>query len=110
MYCNEALNQGLNNLLDFFAQLLRPRHGVSLAVDADNGLGVTLAQMCPSVLKVNFHAIDGSEILALVVLRNCLENLVHIHAGSELKFGLSNAVLRIGSLELTHLFATPGKQ
>ena len=68
MYCIEALNQGLNNLLDVLAQLLRPRHGVSFAVDAYNGLGVALAQMRPAILKVNFHAIDGSEILVLVVM------------------------------------------
>ena len=81
-----------------------------LTVDADNGLGVTLAQVYPAVGKVNLHTVDGGHLLALIMLLDCLEDGIHVHLGAKFKFGLGDAVLRIGRFEFTHLLTALSKQ
>ena len=39
-------------------QLVGLLHGLCLAIDADNGLGVRLAQVYPAVGEVDLHAVD----------------------------------------------------
>ena len=88
-------------LLDILAQSFGLLHRMGLTIDTDNGLGIALAQMHPTIGKIDLNSIDGGHLLTLIVFLNCLEDGIHIHLWLELKFSLCNAVLRISLLEFT---------
>ena len=87
-------------MFDVVAEAFGFFHRVGLAVDADDGLGVALSQVYPAVGEVDFDAVDGGHLLALVVLLDGLEDGVNVHFRLEFELGLGNAVLRIGGLQL----------
>lgn len=55
------LSDFFDNALDFVAQSLSLLHGVRLGVDANDGLGIGLAQMYPAVGIVYLNAVYGRD-------------------------------------------------
>ena len=53
------IGSGLHFGFHLFGQLVGAGLGVGFAVDADDGFGITLAQVYPTVLKVYLHPVDG---------------------------------------------------
>ena len=48
----------VDHLHELPAQFVGLSHGLSLAIDADDGLGVRLAQMYPTVREIDLYAVD----------------------------------------------------
>lgn len=109
-YIKVELNQCQHNFLDILTQPLSFFHRVSLAIDANDGLGVALAQVGPTILKVNLDTIYSGHLLALIMLLYCTKDGINIHPGLEFEFSLCNAVLRIGLLQLADGHAALGQQ
>ena len=75
---------------------------MGLAIDADDGLGVALAQMHPSVVEVDLDAVDGGDAFSLIMLLDRFEDGVDVHARLEFKAVFGNTVLGVGLLKLAN--------
>ena len=62
----------VDDLHEAFAEFVGLLHGLGLAVDADDGLGVRLAEMYPTVGEVDLHAVDIVDRSAVVVGKHLL--------------------------------------
>ena len=72
--------------------------GMCLAVDADDGFCIALAQVHPPVLEVNLHTVDGGNFAAgggVVLVGQAFKQAVHIHACGEVNAVLGDDVVGI---------------
>ena len=87
----------IHHLHELFAQGIGLFHGVSLAVNADDRLGVRLAQMYPLVGEVDFHAVDVGNLFIAIHLLYLEQDGINIGRGSEVDTVLCNEIVGEGS-------------
>lgn len=90
---------GEDELFHGFAEVFGFGHGGSFAVDAEDGLGVGLAQVYPAVGKVDFDAVDVGDFLLGVFCLDGFEEGVDVGVGCELYLCFGDGILGIGLLE-----------
>ena len=81
---------GEDELLHGLAEVFGFGHGGSFAVDAEDGLGVGLAQVYPAVGEVDFDAVDVGDFLLRVFCLDCFEEGVDVGVWRELYFCLGD--------------------
>ena len=64
----------IDDVHDLLTKSIGFLHGVSLGVNADDGLGVALAEMYPLVGEVDLHTIDVGHLLVLIEFLHLLED------------------------------------
>lgn len=74
--------------------------GMGLAIDADDRLGVALAEMSPAVGEIDLHTVDGAYTLVLVFLLHLAEDAVNVHSCNKVLAVLGDDILGIGLAEL----------
>ena len=94
----------VDHLHELLAEVVGLLHGLSLAVDADDGLSVRLAQVNPTVGEVDLHTVDVVD-RGTVVLG---EHLLHLHQdgvdiglGCEVDAVLRNLVVGVHAAQFT---------
>ena len=96
---NELLLHVVDYLHEALANLVGRLHGGSLAIDANDGLGIGLAQVYPTVREVDLHAVDvvhcGTVVLGEYLL-HLHEDCVDIGLGCEVDAVLGYLVFREG--------------
>lgn len=90
----------IHHLHELFAQGIGLFHGVSLAVNANDGFGVRLAQMYPLVGEVDFHAVDVGNLFIAIHLLYLEQDGIDIGRGSEVDTVLCNEIVGEGSAQL----------
>lgn len=65
----------VNHLHEFLADSVSLLHGVRLAIDTDNRLGVRLAQVYPLVGEINLHTVNIIHLCG----RISSKHLLHLH-------------------------------
>ena len=105
----------LLHVVDYLHELLANGIGLfscgSLAIDADDGLGVRLAQMYPTISKVNLHAVDivhGLNVKGcsrIEELLHLLEDGIDIRCWLQVDAVLCHEIVGIGLAELAYLAA-----
>ena len=106
MFITECLLHVVNNLHELFSELVGLLHGLSLAVDADDRLGVRFTQMYPTIGEVDLYAIDIVNLCGSVLgkhLLNLNQNSIYIGLRGEVDTILGNLILREGGTKLAYL-------
>ena len=86
-----------------FAEVVGLLYGLGLAVDTDDGLGIRLAQVYPTVGEVNLYTVDVVDRGAVVLGKHLLhlhEDGVYIGLGCEVDAVLGYLVVGEGGAEL----------
>ena len=95
---------GLSDLsLDLIGSLLSFGHSAGFGIDTDDGLGVRLAEMYPTVGEVKLHAVYICHLdawLARILLLHTCENCVDVNFGRKVNTLLGYLVRRIGLAKL----------
>ena len=88
--------------------------GGCFAVDADDGLGVALAEVHPTVGEVDFDAVDGGDFLntlhAVVEFGDFCQEGVDVHVGCEVLAVFGDDVFGVGAAEFAGFHAALGEE
>ena len=109
---NELLLHVVDYLHEAFANLVGRLHGGSLAIDADDGLGVGLAQVYPTVGEVYLHTVDVVDLCSGVLSEHFLhldQDGIYIGFRSEVDAVLGNLIVGEGLAQLADGAALLGK-
>ena len=98
------LRHVIDDVHDLFAECVSFFHGVSFGIDADDGFGVTLAEVHPLVSKVNLDAVDVSDGFVLIEFLDLLQDGEDVGGGIEVDAVLGDEIFRerIAELGGTH--------
>ncbi len=87
----------VDHLHELLAEVVGLLHGLSLAVDADDGFGIRLAEVNPTVGEVDLHAVDIIDRCAVVVGKHLLDlrqDGIDIGTWGEVNAVLGNLIVR----------------
>ena len=76
---------------------------MGFGVNADDGLGVRLAEMHPTVLEVNLDAVDISDFLVFEALFDGFKQSIDVERGRKFDFGLIDGIIGIFATEFADL-------
>ena len=93
----------VDHLHDFLAKFVGHVHRRRFAVNADDGLGIRLAQVYPTIREVNLHTVDIVDLRAIVLgeqLYHLDEDGVDIGLRGEVDAVLRNLIVWEGGAQL----------
>ena len=97
----ESVNMSLIHVVDrlheLFAEVIGLLHGAGFAIDADNGLGIRLAEVNPAVGEVDLHTVYIIDRCAVVVCEHLLdlrEDGIDIGTRGEVNTVFGNLIVR----------------
>ncbi len=99
----------LNHFLCFFQNHIGKTFGFGLGlaftINTDNWFCIRLAQMHPTFLKIDLHAVDGGHLLVFELLGKLGQDAIHIGGRCQLNFVLRHEIggiclLQLGALHL----------